>query len=104
MKGTHFSSISGALRSALIVVAGLTMVTILALPASATIHFGVRCEETFQDNWNPTISVYDGCSDLIGNVESAGYPVDFYFNLVGAQTDFYYGDGGETCDSCGGVD
>jgi Family of unknown function (DUF6345) len=103
MKGTFLASLSGAVRNALIVVAGLTMLTIFTLPASATVHFGVRCEGSFQDNWAPTIDVYDGCANFISVIE-LDYPVDFYFNLVGAQTDFYYGDGGETCLSCGGVD
>jgi Family of unknown function (DUF6345) len=103
MKGTFFASLSCAVRSALIVVAGFTMFTIFSLPASATVHFGVRCEGSFQDNWAPTIDVYDGCDNFISVIE-LDYPVDFYFNLQGAQTDFYKGYGGETCNACGGVD
>src|SRR5271166_3206500 len=104
MKGTFLTSLSSAVGSALIVLAGITMLTIFASPAMAsTPHFGVRCEDSFQDNWLPTIDVEDGCSNFIDVIE-LDYPVDFYFDLEGAQTDFYYGDGGETCLKCGGVD
>jgi hypothetical protein len=104
MKGTFFTSLSGAVGNALIVLAGITILTILASPAMAsTPHFGVRCEDSFQDNWAATIDVENGCSNFI-EVIAPNYPVDFYFDLKAAQTDFYYGDGGETCLSCGGVD
>jgi len=87
----------------LIVVAGFTMFTIFASPASATVHFGVRCEGSFQDNWAPTIDVYDGCDNFI-SVIGPNYPVDFYFNLQRAQPAFEYGNADETCNGCGGVD
>jgi hypothetical protein len=103
MKGRFLSYLSGAARNALIVVAGFTMFTIFTLPASATVHFGVRCEDTFQDNWAPTIDVYGGCDNFISVIETA-YPVDFYFNLQGAQPAFEYGNADETCNGCGGVD
>jgi hypothetical protein len=103
MKGRFLSYLSGAARNALIVVAGFTMFTIFASPASATIHFGVRCEGSFQDNWAPTIDVYDGCDNYISVIQTA-YPVDFYFNLQGAQPAFEYGNADETCNGCGGVD
>jgi len=103
MKRIFLSSFSGAVRNALIVVAGFTMLTIFTLPASATIHFGVRCEGSFQNNWAPTIDVYGGCDNFISVVNTFD-PVDFYFNLQGAQPAFYSGNADETCKACGGVD
>ena len=104
MKTTFSSSLSGAVRNALMVMAGITILMAFASPALATpIHFGVRCEDTFQSNWQATIDVEAACSDFISEISTIE-PVDFYFNLHGAQTDFYYGDAGETCNACGGVD
>lgn len=104
MKATFFSSLNGAFRNALIVMAGIAALMTFASPALATtIHFGVRCQDDFQSNWQPTIDVETACSDFISQIETIE-PVDFYFNLHGAQTDFYYGDAGETCNACGGVD
>ena len=104
MKATFLSSLSGAIRNALIVMAGLTMLMTFTSPAAASpIHFGVRCEGTFQNNWNPAIDVYNACSDFINTSARYDY-IDFYFNLVGAQPAFYYGNGAETCNPCGGVD
>jgi hypothetical protein len=103
MKGKDFLSF----RSALILVAGITLLTIFTSPLSAsTIHFGVRCEEDFQNNWAPEIDVYSACDDYIGVIQSyyPAYNVDFYFNLQGAEPAFVYGQGAETCNSCGGVD
>jgi Family of unknown function (DUF6345) len=104
MKATFLTSLSSALRNALIVMAGITMLTIFTSPATAqTMHVGVRCQSAFQNNWNPTIDVYGACDDFISWIHRAEY-VDFYFNLVGAQPAFYYGQGAETCNPCGGVD
>jgi hypothetical protein len=94
----------GAVGNALIVMAGIAMLMTFASPAvAATIHFGVRCQSDFQNGWLPTIDVYGECSNFISEIGPAG-AVDFYFNLHGAQVAFYYGQGAETCDSCGGVD
>jgi hypothetical protein len=104
MKGTLLTSLSSAFRNALIVVAGITMLTIFTSPAMATkIHFGVRCQDDFQNGWAPTIDVVTGCTDFISEIQTA-HPVDFAFNLHGAQTAFYFGQAPETCNSCGGVD
>jgi hypothetical protein len=104
MKGTFLSSLSGAVWNALLLMAGIAMLTIFSSSASAaTIHFGVRCEDTFQNNWAPNIDVYGECDNFISEIETI-QPVDFYFNLQGAQLDFYYGQPGETCKACGGVD
>lgn len=98
------TSLSGAFRNALIVVAGITMLTIFNSPALASpIHFGVRCENNFQFGWQATVDVETACSDFI-SVIGATEPVDFFFNLHGAQADFVYGNPGETCNACGGVD
>jgi hypothetical protein len=98
------NAFSGAFRNAVLVVAGIAMMTIFTSPAmAATPHFGVRCQDSFQSTWAPTIDVEAGCSDFISQIESY-WPVDFYFNLHGAQTAFYSGSSSETCDSCGGVD
>jgi hypothetical protein len=104
MKGTFLSFLSGAVRNALIVMAGLTMLMTIATPAVAgTVHFGVRCEDTFQNGWAPNIDVYGECDNFINEIDPVEY-VDFYFNLVGAQNAFYYGQGAETCNGCGGID
>jgi hypothetical protein len=104
MKGTFLSSLRGAVQNTLILMAGIAMLTILSSSASATtIHFGVRCEGSFQNNWAPTIDVYGECDNFISEIETI-QPVDFYFNLQGAQLAFYNGQSLETCDSCGGVD
>ena len=104
MKGTVLPSLAGAFRNALFVVAGIAMLTILTSPAMAgSPHFGVRCQSSFQDTWAPTINVNAACNDFISEIQ--GYwPVDFYFNLHGAQTAFYSGTPSEPCNSCGGVD
>jgi hypothetical protein len=104
MKAISLSSSNGAVRNALIAMAAITMLTIFASPAMATtIHFGVRCQSDFQNGWAPTIDVYGECDNFISQIGASG-PVDFYFNLHGAQNAFYYGQAAETCDSCGGVD
>lgn len=104
MKGT-FSSFSGsALRNALIVVSGIAMLTNFTSPAmAATPHFGVRCQDTFQYTWAPSLDLDTACSDFISVIQGT-WPVDFYFNLHGAQTALYSGTPAETCNSCGGVD
>jgi hypothetical protein len=104
MKATFLSSLSGAIRNALIVMAGLTMLMTFTSPAVAgTVHFGVRCQSDFQNGWAPTIDVYGECDNFINEIDPVEY-VDFYFNLHGAQPAFYYGQGAETCNGCGGVD
>jgi hypothetical protein len=104
MKKTFLLSLSSAVRNALIVMAGITMLTIFASPAMAgTVHFGVRCQDDFQYGWAPTVDVYGECWNFISEIAPVEY-VDFYFNLHGAQPAFYYGQGAETCNGCGGVD
>jgi Family of unknown function (DUF6345) len=104
MEGTFFTSLSSAIRSALIAMAGCTMLMAFASPATAqTMHFGVRCQSTFQNGWSVTIDVYSACDDFISQTTPYDY-VDFYYNLQGAQPAFYYGQGAETCNSCGGAD
>ncbi len=104
MKPTFLSSLSSAVRNALIVMAGLTVLMTFASPAMATtIHVGVRCQSDFQNGWAPTIDVYGECDNFISEISPVD-PVDFYFNLHGAQPAFYKGQAAETCNSCGGVD
>jgi hypothetical protein len=104
MKGTFLSFLGGALRNAVLVVAGIAMFTTFTSPAmAADIHFGVRCQDSFQNTWAPTIDVETGCSDFISQIQSS-WPVDFYFNLHGAAAAFTSGNANETCNSCGGVD
>jgi Family of unknown function (DUF6345) len=104
MKRTVLSFLGGASPNALIVVAGIAMLTSFTSPATAeTLHFGVRCQDTFQSTWAPTLDVEAACSDFISTIQSY-WPVDFYFNLHGAQTALYSGTAAETCNSCGGVD
>lgn len=104
MKRTFLSSLGGAFRNALLVVAGITMFTIFTSPAMAvSLHFGVRCQDSFQYTWAPTFPFEIACSDFIGVIQGT-WPVDFYFNLHGAQTAFYSGTAAEPCNPCGGVD
>jgi len=104
MKATFLSSSSRAVRNALIVMFAITMLMTFASSAMAsTINFGVRCQSDFQNGWAPTIDVYGECDNFISQIETE-YPVDFYFNLHGAQDAFYSGQAAETCESCGGVD
>jgi hypothetical protein len=70
---------------------------------AGTVHFGVRCQSDFQNGWAPTVDVYGACSNFINEISPVEY-VDFYFNLHGAQPAFYYGQGAETCNPCGGAD
>jgi hypothetical protein len=63
----------------------------------------VRCPSEFQNHWAPPIDGDGTCDDFISGIQSA-HPVDFYFNLRGAQPAFYFGDAAETCNRCGGVD
>ena len=101
MKRTFSTLSSVVVRSGLIAIAWFV---VMVMPATAgTVHFGVRCQSDFQDNWAPTIDVYTACSDFISEIQPVEY-VDFYFNLHGAQPAFYYGNAAETCDSCGGAD
>ena len=104
MKETFLVFVTSVARKGFVATAGALMLTALASSAVAgSIHFGVRCQSDFQAAWAPTIDVYTACGDFISEIQSV-YPVDFYFNLHGAQTDFYYGQAGETCNSCGGTD
>ena len=104
MKETFSKFLSGALCNALIIMAGVTMIMSFTSPAmAAPIHFGVRCQDDFQNGWAPTVDVVAGCEDFISQIQPF-HPVDFAFNLHGAQTDFYFGHPGETCNACGGVD
>lgn len=104
MKGTFLSSLGSAFRNALMVVAGIAMLSTFTSPAKAAdLHFGVRCQDTFQYNWQPSIDVNTACNDFISQIQ--GYwPVDFFFNLHGAQAGFTAGNPSETCNGCGGVD
>ena len=104
MKETVLSVLGSAFRNALIVVAGSAMLTTFTSPAmAANPHFGVRCQDTFQHTWAPTFPFEIACSDFIAVIQ--GYwPVDFHFNLHGAQTALYSGTAAEPCNSCGGVD
>ncbi len=104
MKRTFGSSLNGAFRNALFVVAGIAMLTTFTSPAAAvSLHFGVRCQSSFQDTWAPTINVNAACDAFIAQTQ-AYWPVDFYFNLHGAQPAFYSGTSSEPCNACGGVD
>jgi len=99
-----FSQLLGkAVRNALMVVASSAMLATFASHASAQTHFGVRCQSAFEDGWAPTIDVYSACDDFINEI-SPVHPVDFYFNLEGAQLAFYNGQAAETCNGCGGAD
>ncbi len=64
--------------------------------SAAKMQFGVRCQSEFQNNWTPPMDVNGTCDDFISGIQSAD-PVDFYFNLHGAQPAFYFGDAAETC-------
>src|ERR1700722_3989794 len=104
MKKTFFVSLSSAVRNALIVMAGITMLTIFASPALAgTVHFAVRCQDDFQNGIAPTVDIYGECWNFISEIAPVDY-LDFYFNLHGAQPAFYYGQAAESCNGCGGVD
>jgi hypothetical protein len=102
MKTTFFASLSGAIRNALIVMAGITTLAMCALPATAAIQYGVRCEDAFQNNWVIGMPVSPACSAFINQIGSAN--VDFYFNLHGAGPAFEFGDSKETSKAWGGVD
>jgi len=91
-------------RKTLLIAAAFAAITVGTPHATAaTPHFGVRCQSDFQNSWAATIDVYTACADFISQIQSY-WPVDFYFNLHGAQSAFYSGTPAETCDSCGGVD
>jgi len=66
-------------------------------------HVGVRCQNDFQNNWNPTIDTYSTCWNFLSKMQSTDY-IDFYFNLHGAAAAFTYGNPAETCNACGGAD
>jgi hypothetical protein len=79
-----------------------------AAPAQAQayhdpMHYGVRCQDDFENAWNPTIDTYSMCDNFITRMSGTDY-IDFYFNLHGAAPTFNNGDPTETCDACGGVD
>jgi hypothetical protein len=67
-------------------------------------HFGVRCQDDFQNGWNATIDTYGQCDNFISDMINAGETEDFYFNLHGAAVGFTSGNPNETCLSCGGAD
>jgi hypothetical protein len=94
---------SRALRNGLFAIAGAVALMAFVSSASAAVQFGVRCQSSFQDTWAPTIDVDTACSDFISEIQPSD-PVDFYFNLHGAELAFYSGQAAETCNSCGGVD
>jgi hypothetical protein len=104
MKRMSLAFLNTPVRNAFFVAAGAVMLMGFASLATAgTVHFGVRCQSDFQGSWAPTIDVYGACSDFVSEIQPVEY-VDFYFNLHGAQVAFYYGQGAETCNGCGGVD
>jgi hypothetical protein len=104
MKATFLTSLSGAFRYALIVLAGLTTVAICT-PANAQIQFGSRCEATFQNGWLPNINVDPFCSNFDAQIPIGEFnTVEFYYNLHGAVNSFQYGNSEETSRSWGGVD
>ncbi len=72
------------------------------LPHSA-LHFGVRCQADFQENWDPVWDNYGMCTNFINTIKRTDW-VDFYFNLHGAQVAFVDGNAAETCSRCGGAD
>lgn len=67
-------------------------------------HFGVRCQDDFQNTWLPTIDTYGQCDNFISDMTNEGETEDFYFNLHGAAAAFTSGNPNETCLSCGGAD
>lgn len=65
--------------------------------------FGVRCQQDYQNNWDPTISAYGMCSKFINGINGSNLDhVGFYYNLHGAQNDIQTT--WDTCYNCGGVD
>jgi Family of unknown function (DUF6345) len=67
-------------------------------------HFGVRCQNDFQNGWAPTINTYSQCDAFINTFTPSGETEDFYFNLHGAAGAMTYGNPSETCTPCGGTD
>ena len=109
-KTTHRTSDARPVSRALLVIAGIAVLTVLSTPTQAQyhppMHVGVRCQTDFQYNWNPTLVIpYALCSAFIDTIRATDYN-DFYFNLHGAETTFYYGlpSARETCSICGGTD
>lgn len=106
MTGRFSISFSGIPRRALMGMAGITLLALCVSPAMAgTIHYGSRCQGTFQNGWAPDINVDPICSNFDSQiVTTGGNIVDFYFNLHGGENSLNYGNPSETCDSCGGAD
>ena len=71
--------------------------------AHSPMHIGVRCQNDFQNNYDPTIDAYSMCSNFINTIRRTDW-VDFYFNLHGANVAFSNGNPAETCNPCGGAD
>jgi hypothetical protein len=67
------------------------------------LHVGVRCQDDFQNNYDPNIDAYSMCSNFINTIKRTDW-VDFYFNLHGANVAFVNGSPTETCNPCGGAD
>lgn len=86
----------------LAVFAGIVLLTLCVAPAMGAIQYGLRCQGDFQNGWLPDINVYPFCDNFINQIGS-NY-IDFYYNLHGAQPDFYYGEPQETSRSAGGID
>ncbi len=100
---------SASVRSRLLLVlTGMAISAVCAGPAQALtphnpMHVGVRCQDDFQYNWNPTIDAYSMCGQFINTIQGTDW-IDFYFNLHGAAPVFNFGNPAETCNGCGGPD
>ena len=92
-----------------LILIGLLSIASGASPSKANdiphspMHIGVRCQNDFQNNYDPTIDAYSMCSNFINTIRRTDW-VDFYFNLHGANVAFSNGNPAETCNPCGGAD
>jgi hypothetical protein len=93
----------------LAIVAAMNLSPALVAPTQAhdfphtPLHIGLRCQDDYQNNYDPTIDAYSMCSNFINTIKSTEW-VDFYFNLHGANVAFVDGNAVETCNPCGGAD
>jgi hypothetical protein len=98
------------IRSTSLIVAFVAMLAIVGgIPAEAhlqhnPLHIGIRCQDDFQSNWNPTIDTYTMCGNNFMNTIKATDWIDFYFNLHGASVALANGNPAEPCNPCGGAD
>ena len=100
MKATCMSSPSNTVRRATILFAAIVMLALCSSHATAAIQYGVRCQDTFQNNWAPGMPVSPACNAFITQIGG----VDFYYNLHGAAPAFEFGNSKETSKAWGGVD